>query len=132
MKTTNRKKMQAISWMAVLFAAFAVFVPQSKALDSLTNGLAAYWPMDEILGNVLTPDQGPNAFDMQPFKAKVPVAFGGGNVTLAVNGGPHANVDGHQNGTNALVTHVAQQTTLGYIAPVTQVYQLTNLLVPPL
>ena len=116
----------------LLTAALFAFVLQSKALDSLTNGVVAYWPMDEISGSVLTPDLGPNSFDLKPHNNKVPVAFNGANITLSVHGGPHANVNGRQNGTNALVTSIAQSTTLGYIAPVTSATQLPGLTLPPL
>src|SRR5262245_42805786 len=124
------KKQQQTQTSAVLLAAvivtLAAFIPQAHALDSLTNGVVAYWPMDSIDGNVISSDKGPNGFDLQPHFNKVPVAFNGANVTLTIGGGPHTNINGTQNGTNCLVTHgAAQNTTLGYIAPVTAVSQLT-------
>src|SRR5690349_4154971 len=130
------KKQQQTQTSAVLLAAvigtLLAFIPQAHALDSLTNGVVAYWPMDTIDGGVITPDKGPNAFDLQAYKANAVVAFNGVNITQAVNGGPHANVNGQQNGTNALVCLIAQATILGYIAPVTSAADLPNLSLPPL
>src|ERR1051325_9731494 len=121
-----------IARLAILIAALAAFIPQSRALDTLTNGLVAYWPMDTIEGGVVTPDKGPFGLDLQPHKAKVPVAFDGVNLVIATGGGPHVNINGRQNGTNALTTTASQSTAFGYIAPVTQVSDLTNVVVPPL
>ncbi len=132
MKTATKQRQKRLVLGAALLTALVAFVPLSKALDSLTTGVAAYWPMDIINGGVLTPDQGPNGFDIQPYASKAVVAFNGANVVVGAFNGPHANINGRQNGTNALTTSTTQATTIGYIAPVTQVSQLTNLLVPPL
>jgi len=104
MKKQHKTKTSA-AILAAVIVTLAAFVPQTRALDSLTNGVVAYWPMDTIDGGVIASDKGPNAFDLQPYNSKVPVAFNGANVTLSVGGGPHANVNGQQNGTKCLVTH---------------------------
>jgi hypothetical protein len=114
----------------VLFAALAAVVPKSQAMDSLTNGVVAYWPMDSFSCTV--PDLGPNGFDLKAYSGKAVVPFNGANILLSVGGGPHANVNGHQNGTNAIVTQISQATVIGYIAPVTNATQLPNLSLPPL
>jgi hypothetical protein len=113
MKTTRKVYLSAVA-ATVFWAAFAVFTPQSKALNSLTNGLVAYWPMDSILSGVLTPDLGPNAFDLLPYKsASGPTSFGT-NIVVAVGAGPHTGA-GAQNGTNALSFTAANGTLLAYI-----------------
>lgn len=118
--------------VALWLITLVVFVPQSKALPTLTNGLVAYWPMDTINSGALTPDLGPNGFDLYPYNNKNIVAFNGANITQALNAGPHAGITGAQNGTNALSLLDSQSTELGYIAPVTTASQLTNLSLPPL
>src|SRR5262245_9105152 len=129
MKTQHQIKTAAAA-LAVATVTLAAFVPQSRALDSLTNGVVAYWPMDQI--TCVTPDLGPNGFDLRAYNNAVPVAFNGANITLTVGGGPHTNINGKQNGTNCLVTSIGQATMLGYIAPVTSPTQVLSLSLPPL
>src|ERR1043165_7356215 len=121
-----------IARLAILIAALVAFIPQSRALDSLTNGLVAYWPMDAIEGGVVSPDKGPLGLDLQAYNSKNVVPFNGVNIVITTNGGPRGGVVGAKNGTNAVTTAASQNTIIGYIVPVTQVSDLTNLVVPPL
>ena len=99
-----------------LLAIFLTLVPQAKALTSLTNGLVAYWPMDQIDSGALTPDLGPNGFDLRPYfnqNIAAPTNFNGTNIIQA-GFGPHE--PGSQNGTNSLIFSRPQETLLGYIS----------------
>jgi hypothetical protein len=101
---------------AILFVAFMAFIPLSRAVTSLTNSLVAYWPMDQISGGVLTPDLGPNGFDLKPYfnvNIASPTNFNGTNIIQA-GFGPHP--AGNQNGTNSLIFSRPQTTLLGYIS----------------
>ena len=104
-----------------------VFSHRGRALESLTNGLVAYWPMDQIEGGALTPDFGPNGFDLKPYfnlNIGAPTNFNGSNIVLG-GFGPH--MAGGQNGTNSFRFDRSQSTLLGYISP-----GYPGLLPPPL
>jgi len=119
MKHPNKSYLSAVV-MTVFLAMFAVFIPQSKALTSLTNGIVAYWPMDQISSGVLTPDLGPNGFDLKPYFSSSTAAttnFNGSNVTqVGAGNGPHSGFPNAQNGTNCFALNLNQKTTLGYIS----------------
>jgi hypothetical protein len=103
---SRRCQIPFVFWAAIL-ATLILFDPKSCA-SSLTNGLVAYWPMDQIIGGAVTPDLGPNSFDLKPYfggNNAMPTNFNGTNIQLVQ--GVHS---------NAMSFNAGQQTMLAYIS----------------
>jgi hypothetical protein len=104
MKIPMKTRISAVVMTVILSA---LFVPQSKAVDSLTNGLVDYWPMTEIDSGVLTPDvAGGN--DLLPHTAvNGSVSFATAGITLVPNA----------RGTNSAFSfNAANKSVLAYIS----------------
>ena len=101
-----------------LIALTVAFVSSAQADPNLTNGLIAYWPMDDTNGGSSTPDV-QNGYDLFPRSGASVVNFSN---HIAVIPGIHS---------NALYFNGAKSTLLAYISPANSTWGTPSTELPP-